>query len=74
MAFVVFGITYVFTILIQTAVGMLAVGERLRAFKAVSPGMLPRARFSRLQSFTATTGSPRRSVWQFLRPASPHPS
>jgi hypothetical protein len=41
MAFVVFGLTYVFTALLQAVVGMLAVGERLRAFKAVSPGMLP---------------------------------
>jgi hypothetical protein len=41
MALVVFGITYLFTVLIQAVVGMLAVGERLRAFKAVSPGMLP---------------------------------
>jgi hypothetical protein len=41
MALVVFGITYLFTILVETVVGRLAVGERLRAFKAVSPGMLP---------------------------------
>jgi hypothetical protein len=41
MAIVVFGLTYVITALLQAVVGMLAVGERLRAFKAVSPGMLP---------------------------------
>jgi hypothetical protein len=41
MVLVVFGITYLFTVLTQTVVAMLAVGERLRAFKAVSPGMLP---------------------------------
>ena len=41
MALVVFGITYLFTILVQVVVETLAVGERLRAFKAVSPGMLP---------------------------------
>jgi hypothetical protein len=41
MALVVFGLTYIFTALLQVIVGMLAVGERLRAFKAVSPGMLP---------------------------------
>ena len=41
MALVVFGVTYLFAVLIQTVVGMLAVGERLRGFKAVSPGMLP---------------------------------
>jgi hypothetical protein len=40
MAFVVFGVTYLFAILIQTIVGMLAIGERLRAFKAFSAGML----------------------------------
>ena len=41
MALVVFGITYLFAALVQAVVGMLAIGERLRAFKAVSPGMLP---------------------------------
>jgi hypothetical protein len=41
MALVAFGITYLFTMLVQAVVGTLAIGERLRAFKAVSPGMLP---------------------------------
>jgi hypothetical protein len=41
MALVVFGITYLFAGSVQILVGMLAVGERGRAFKAVSPGMLP---------------------------------
>ena len=40
MALVVFSVTYLFAVLIQTAVAMLAIGERMRAFKAVSPGML----------------------------------
>jgi hypothetical protein len=40
MALVVFGVTYVFAVLVQTVVGILAIGERVRAFKAVSPGML----------------------------------
>jgi len=40
MALVVFSVTFLFAILIQTAVAMLAIGERMRAFKAVSPGML----------------------------------
>ncbi|WP_407176620.1 hypothetical protein [Bradyrhizobium sp. STM 3562] len=41
MALVVFGATYLLAVLVQTIVGMLATGERVRAFKAVSPGMLP---------------------------------
>lgn len=40
MALVVFGVTYLFAVLVQTIVGMLAIGERLRAFKAFSAGML----------------------------------
>jgi hypothetical protein len=40
MALVVFAITYLFAVLVQIVVGMLAVGDGLRAFKAVSPGML----------------------------------
>jgi hypothetical protein len=40
MAIVVFSATYLFAILVQTVIGMLATGERVRAFKAVSPGML----------------------------------
>jgi Protein of unknown function (DUF4239) len=41
MALVVFGATYLATGLIHWVVTTLAVGERARAFKAVSPGMLP---------------------------------
>jgi hypothetical protein len=40
MALVVFGVTYVVTGLIFAGVTALAVGERARAFKAVSPGIL----------------------------------
>jgi hypothetical protein len=41
MALVVFGATYVAAGLIYAAVTVLSVGERARAYKAVSPGMLP---------------------------------
>src|ERR1700735_3234259 len=41
MALIVFGFTYFVVALIYVVVGILAVGERARAFKAVSPGMLP---------------------------------
>ncbi len=41
MALVVFAVTYLFAALVQAVIGMLGIGERLRAFKAVSPGMLP---------------------------------
>jgi hypothetical protein len=41
MALVVFGFTYLFAAAIYVAVMTLAVGERARSFKAVSPGMLP---------------------------------
>ena len=41
MAVVVFGATYVITGGIYLLVTKLAVNERARAFKAVSPGMLP---------------------------------
>ena len=40
MALVVFGVTYIFAALLQILVGMLAIGVRVGAFKAVSPGML----------------------------------
>jgi hypothetical protein len=40
MALVVFGATYLTAGLIHAAVNILAVGERARAFKAVSPGIL----------------------------------
>ena len=42
MALIVFSVTYLFAILVQTIVGMLAIGERARAFKAVSAGMTAR--------------------------------
>jgi Protein of unknown function (DUF4239) len=41
MTFVVFGFTYLLTAAIYALVMVLAKGERARAFKAVSPGMLP---------------------------------
>ena len=41
MALVVFGLTYVGAAVIFAAVGWLARGERLRAFKGVSAGLLP---------------------------------
>jgi len=41
IALVVFGATYLVTALIYAVVMVLAAGERARAFKAVSPGMLP---------------------------------
>ena len=41
MALVVFGLTYLITLAIHGLVAALAVGERARSFKAVSPGMLP---------------------------------
>jgi Protein of unknown function (DUF4239) len=41
MTLVVFGLTYLITAAIQGLVTALAKGERARAFKAISPGMLP---------------------------------
>jgi Protein of unknown function (DUF4239) len=41
MAFLVFGLTYFVAASIYAVVVALATGERARAFKAVSPGMLP---------------------------------
>jgi Protein of unknown function (DUF4239) len=41
MTLLVFGFTYLVTTAIYTAVAVFAVGERLRSFKAVSPGLLP---------------------------------
>jgi hypothetical protein len=41
MALLVFGFTYLIAAGVYAVVSMLAVGERARAFKAVSPGMLP---------------------------------
>jgi hypothetical protein len=40
MALFIFGVTYLFAATIQTIVRMLAAGERLRGFKAISAGML----------------------------------
>jgi hypothetical protein len=40
MTFIVFGATYLFAVVVLVIVGMLATGERARAFKAVSAGML----------------------------------
>jgi hypothetical protein len=41
MALLVFGSTYFVVVVIYAVVRLFAVGERTRAFKAVSPGMLP---------------------------------
>ena len=41
MTLVVFGFTYGLTLVIYAVVAKLAVGERVRSLKAVSPGMLP---------------------------------
>ncbi len=41
MALVVFDFTYLIAVAIYAVVAVLAVGERARSFKAVSPGMLP---------------------------------
>jgi hypothetical protein len=41
MTFVVFALVYLVTALIYLVVTRLAVGERVRVFKAISPGMLP---------------------------------
>jgi hypothetical protein len=41
MALVVFGFTYLIAVAIYAVVAVLAVGERARSFKGVSPGMLP---------------------------------
>jgi hypothetical protein len=41
MALLVFGLTYLITAVICVVVIVLAVGERARSFKAVSPGLLP---------------------------------
>jgi hypothetical protein len=41
MAVLFFGVTYFVTAIIYTAVMVLAIGERARAFRSASPGMLP---------------------------------
>jgi hypothetical protein len=41
MAILVFGFTYLITAGIHAVITVLAVGERARSFKAVSPGLLP---------------------------------
>jgi hypothetical protein len=41
MALLVFGVTYFITAAIYAVVATLAVGDRARSFKAVSPGLLP---------------------------------
>jgi Protein of unknown function (DUF4239) len=41
MALVIFGLTYLVAVVILAVVTVLAVGERARSFKAVSPGILP---------------------------------
>jgi hypothetical protein len=56
MGFLVFGVTYVITAVIYAVVTALAVGERARSFKAVSPGLLPPLGiiFGLFVAFTAT--------------------
>src|SRR6516225_8311099 len=56
MALVVFGFTYLVAATIYGAVMALAVGERARSFKAVSPGLLPPLGiiFGLFVAFTAT--------------------
>jgi hypothetical protein len=41
MGLLVFGVTYLLSAAIHAVVAVLAVGERARSFKAVSPGLLP---------------------------------
>ena len=41
MALVIFGFTYLVAAALYAVVAILAVGERARSFKAISPGMLP---------------------------------
>jgi len=41
MALLVFGLTYLTAVVICAVITVLAVGERARSFKAVSPGLLP---------------------------------
>jgi len=66
MALVVFGATYLIAAAIYTVVAVLAVGERLRAFKAISPGMLPALGilFGLFVAFTAA------QVWNDIERAS----
>jgi hypothetical protein len=42
MAFLIFGFTYLIAGMVYAVVSVLTVGERARAFKAVSPSMLMR--------------------------------
>ena len=41
MAIVIFGATYLFAAALYTVITALAAGERARAFKGISPGILP---------------------------------
>jgi Protein of unknown function (DUF4239) len=56
MALLVFGLTYLITAIIYMVIAVLAVGERARSFKAVSPGLLPPLGiiFGLFVAFTAT--------------------
>jgi hypothetical protein len=58
MALIVFGVTYLVATVIYALVMALAVGERARSFKAVSPGMLPPLGiiFGLFVAFTAASG------------------
>jgi hypothetical protein len=56
MALLIFGLTALVTAAIYVVVNVLAVGERARSFKAVSPGLLPPLGilFALFIAFTAT--------------------
>ena len=58
MALLVFGCTYLIVAVIYIVVRIFAVGERARAFKSVSPGMLPPLGivFDLFVGFTGRTG------------------
>jgi len=56
MALIIFGLTYLVAALIQSTITRLAVNDRAKAFKALSPGMLPPLGiiFGLLIAFTAS--------------------
>jgi hypothetical protein len=56
MTILVFGLTYLLTAGIYAVITVLAVGERARSFKAVSPGLLPP--LGHLRAFRCVYGRP----------------
>ncbi len=62
MALVVFGATYLVTAVIYAVVIGLAAGERARAFKAVSPGMLPPLKTPSTRAGNASSSAGRKSI------------